>query len=230
MSRKPCSRKLRAADSSTCSNVAVRHGDRAGKAHVPGRRVDAAFGHVGDDRRDQRVAERARDLLGQRLARGRCACRAPCAGRSARCRRSARYRRRAGADRAPQLGPRQLLEEDASLRMRRAARRRAKQRRQTRTRGARCRTHRGDDTASATRGASARGSRRRVSAAQSRAQPRLVRGSSRAQQDVVVARARGRRTRPACRRARSRSLRLLVVLGQREQRQRLLARRSTGRD
>ena len=39
MSRKPCSRKLRAADSSTCSNVGVGHGDRSRKAHVRRRRA-----------------------------------------------------------------------------------------------------------------------------------------------------------------------------------------------
>ena len=38
--------------------------DRAGLAHVAARRIPAAFGHIGDDRRDERLAERARDLVG----------------------------------------------------------------------------------------------------------------------------------------------------------------------
>ena len=65
--------------------------------------VDAAFGHVGDHRRHQRVAERSRRCARPAPARARCACRAPCAGRSARCRRSERgpsSRRRRCAPRA----------------------------------------------------------------------------------------------------------------------------------
>jgi hypothetical protein len=45
----------------------VRHGDRAGKAHVRGRRSVAALRHVGDDRRDDRVAEALGDALRQHL-------------------------------------------------------------------------------------------------------------------------------------------------------------------
>ena len=65
----------------------IGNGDRARKAHVRRRRRDAALGHVGDDRRHQRIAERERDPFGERRAPARCACRASCAGRSARSRR-----------------------------------------------------------------------------------------------------------------------------------------------
>jgi len=34
---------------------------------VTGRRIDVAFGHVGEHRRDERIAEPARDLLGGML-------------------------------------------------------------------------------------------------------------------------------------------------------------------
>ena len=44
-----------------------RHRDRSRITHVPRRRVDAALGHVGDDRGDQRVAELSRDPAGQHL-------------------------------------------------------------------------------------------------------------------------------------------------------------------
>ena len=68
----------------------LRDADRSGEAHVPGRRIDAAFGHVGD-----RPARRARCRGSRRSARrapgrARCACRGRCAARSARCRRPAR--------------------------------------------------------------------------------------------------------------------------------------------
>ena len=69
MSRKPCSLKLRAADSSTLLERVAGTVIVPGKRMCAGRRVDAAFGHIGDHRRDQRVAERQRDL----------ARRAPCA-------------------------------------------------------------------------------------------------------------------------------------------------------
>ena len=67
MSRKPCCRKLRAADSRTCSNAA------SGTVMVPGKRMCAVGGSMlpsgtyDDDRRDERVAERLRDLRRERL-------------------------------------------------------------------------------------------------------------------------------------------------------------------
>ena len=42
----------------------LRQRDRAGLAHVAAGVLPAALGHVGDDRRDERLAERARDLVG----------------------------------------------------------------------------------------------------------------------------------------------------------------------
>ena len=42
----------------------LRDADRAGEPHVPARRIVAAFRHVRDDRRDQRMAELGRDRLG----------------------------------------------------------------------------------------------------------------------------------------------------------------------
>ena len=88
MSRKPCARRLRAADSSTLSNVAGGHADRArrsacarsaGRRCLPARRRSPA--------RRARCRARARSSR-PAPSRARCACRAPCAARSARCRRS----------------------------------------------------------------------------------------------------------------------------------------------
>jgi hypothetical protein len=49
-----------------------RYRNRAGKAHVAGRRRNAAFRHVGNDGRDDGVAQRLRDLPGQQPARTLC--------------------------------------------------------------------------------------------------------------------------------------------------------------
>ena len=118
MSRKPCGRKLRAADSSVASNAA-----RA-RVIVPAKRMwpvggsIAAFGHVGEHRRDQRVAERARDALGQH-ARAHVVLaerhvRAVLLGAADRH----DDRRLAGLDRIAHLGPRELLDQQARRRLR----------------------------------------------------------------------------------------------------------------
>src|SRR2546423_8546191 len=67
MSRKPWSRTLRAADSSTRWNTSSGTVIVPRESHVAGDGAQAALGNVGDDRRDERVAERARDALGERL-------------------------------------------------------------------------------------------------------------------------------------------------------------------
>ena len=90
MSRKPCSRKLRAADSSTFWKTRSGHRDRAGEAHVSGGRTRSALRHVGEHGRHQR-SRRGRARSAPRApSRARCACRGPCGARSARCRPSGR--------------------------------------------------------------------------------------------------------------------------------------------
>ena len=90
MSRKPASLKLFAAYSRVFLECADRDRDRAGEFQMPFRPLDIALGHIGDDRRHQRIAECARRSLPRARAPAHCACRAPSAGRSARSRRSAR--------------------------------------------------------------------------------------------------------------------------------------------
>ena len=121
MSRKPWRRKLRAAYSSVVSNARLGNADRSGEAHVPGGRLDAALGHVGDHRRDQDVAEALGDARGERLdadvVLAERHVRPALLGAADRN----DHRRRAGADVVAQLGPGQILEEDR-LRRRRAGR------------------------------------------------------------------------------------------------------------
>ena len=83
-----------------------------------GRRIDAALRHVGDDRRDERVAELARDPLGERRR-----ARVVLAERHVRTvLLGAADRdddgRRAGADARGELRPRELVEPDGRGRLR----------------------------------------------------------------------------------------------------------------
>src|ERR671913_2449977 len=63
-SRKPCCLKLRPMYSSTWRKTASGMLMVPRKAHMAGGRIDAALGRVGDDRRDQRVAETPCDIFG----------------------------------------------------------------------------------------------------------------------------------------------------------------------
>lgn len=89
-----------------------RHADRAGVAHVFGRRIDRTFGHVGHHRRDQRIAELPRDALGEQahahVVLAQRHVRTVLLGAADRYQRD----RAAGRDAVAQLGPGQLLKMD----------------------------------------------------------------------------------------------------------------------
>ena len=180
MSRKPCEleaarRRLEHRLECVASGTVI----VPGKRMCAGRRVDAAFGHVRDHRRDDRVAERARDLLGQRLD-----------AHVVLAERHVRAVLLGAADRhddvvlparicVAQLGRRQVLEEHRRWRVatRPPAARAAASAAQTQQRKDRIARILRDGPCRAITGA-----RRRR---RPRAQPRLVRGLV-AQQDVVV--------------------------------------------
>ncbi len=185
-----------------------RNADRPGEAHVRGGRIDPSFGNVGDDRRDDRVAEPLRDAPAS-ASRARCACRASGAGRSARCRRPARSR--SSCPPRPRRGAR-ARSSPRGRRTARLARRRRRASAPAKSRAEERRGHRRDheDRAQAC-------TRDQGPAWRSRCEARLVR-LLRAQRDVVVrADAVDERHRHAAARAVT-ELRLLVVLGKREQR------------
>ncbi len=114
MSRNPPDLKLRAAPSRSCSKVGRRNADRSREAHVPGRGIDPSLGDVGDDRRHQRVAQRARDLLGERtranVVLAERHVRAVLLGSAD----GHEDRGRAGGDPVAQLGPGEVLDEYAA--------------------------------------------------------------------------------------------------------------------